>query len=268
MRIPVYNGNPSHSVSHGGDIFYDANTGVIKWFDAANNSWKTVSSTIPEPSNVLINGNNTVTLEPNGETVFPGNILPANTLLYDLGSSSHRFRDLYLSGNTIYLGDAILTSTNGTFAVDGLTYASEDYVANSVAAVVDGAPLDLATLNKIANSINNNSDFYGWVNTELGLKSNTVDLATVATTGSYSDLTGTPNQELNSNSVVSFTSVIVTTVKTTPVLVSELPDPILAGAGTRAFVTDASTNVFGDLLVGLGTNQVPVYSDGTNWKIG
>lgn len=268
LRIPVYNGNPSHSVSHGGDIFYDASTGVIKWFDAANNSWKTVSDTIPEPSNVLINGNNTVTLESNGETVFPGNILPANTLEFDLGSSSHRFRDLYLSGNTIYLGDAILTSSNGAFTVDGLTYASEDYVANSVAAVVDGAPSDLATLNKIANSINNNSDFYGWVNTELGLKANTVDLATVATTGSYSDLTGTPNQELNSNSVVSFTSVTVTTVKTTPVLVSELPDPILAGAGTRAFVTDASTNVFGDLLVGLGTNQTPVYSDGTNWKIG
>lgn len=192
FRIPVYNSNPSHSVSHGGDIFYDANTGVIKWFDAANNSWKTVSSTIPEPSNVLINGNNTVTLESNGETVFPGNILPANTLLYDLGSSSHRFRDLYLSGNTIYLGDAILTSTNGIFAVDGLTYASEDYVANSVAAVVDGAPLDLATLNKIANSINNNSDFYGWVNNQLALKANTAQLANVAFTGEYSDLANTP----------------------------------------------------------------------------
>ena len=192
LRLPVYNNNPSHSVSHGGDIFYDANTGVLKWFDAVDTQWKTVSDITPEPSNVLINGNNTVTLESNGETVFPGNILPANTLEIDLGSSSHRFRDLYLSGNTIYLGDATLSSTNGVFTVDSLVYASEDYVDSQIAAVVGNVPSSLDTLEKIANSINNNSDFSGWVSTELALKANTNSLANVAFTGSYDDLDNTP----------------------------------------------------------------------------
>ena len=193
LRIPVYNTDPNNTVSNGGDIFYDANTGYIKWFDAVDNQWRAVStSSPPGPKNALVNGNNSVTLESNGETIFPGNILPANTLAYDLGSSSHRFRDLYLSGNTIYLGDAILTSTNGTFIVDGSVYASENYVSNSVAAVIGQAPIDLDTLEKIANSINNNSDFYAWVNNQLALKANTAGLANVAFTGEYSDLANTP----------------------------------------------------------------------------
>ena len=286
LRLPVYNNNPSHSVSHGGDIFYDANTGVLKWFDAVDAQWKTISDIIPDPSNVLVNGNNTVTLESNGETVFPGNILPANTLEIDLGSSSHRFRDLYLSGNTIYLGDAVLSSTNGVFTVDSLVYASEDYVDTSVAAVVGGASSSLDTLAKIANSINNNSDFSGWVSTELALKADTSSLANVSFTGSYNDLVdtpalanvaftglysdviGIPDQALNANSIVEFERITVKTIKTTPVLAVELPDPVISGAGTRAFVSDANLDTFGAVVVGGGSFLVPVYSDGTNWKIG
>ena len=44
-----------------------------------------------------------------------------------------------------------------------------------------------------------------------------------------------------------------------------------AGAGARAFITDgniaASTN-FAAQVTGGGSNNVPVYSDGTNWRIG
>ena len=38
-------------------------------------------------------------------------LLPATTLTIDLGSSTKRWRDLYLSGNTISLGDATINST-------------------------------------------------------------------------------------------------------------------------------------------------------------
>jgi hypothetical protein len=38
-------------------------------------------------------------------------LLPATTLTIDLGSSTKRWRDLYLSGNTISLGDATISST-------------------------------------------------------------------------------------------------------------------------------------------------------------
>jgi len=38
--------------------------------------------------------------------------------------------------------------------------------------------------------------------------------------------------------------------------------------GARAFVTDALTPVFGSVVVGGGAVPVPVYYDGTNWRVG
>jgi hypothetical protein len=41
-----------------------------------------------------------------------------------------------------------------------------------------------------------------------------------------------------------------------------------AGAGAVAFVTDANATTFASIVAGGGANGVPVYSDGTNWRIG
>lgn len=65
-----------------------------------------------------------------------------------------------------------------------------------------------------------------------------------------------------------FTNVVAETVQTTAVLYSALPTAADAGIGTRAFITDGSTATFGATVTGGGANKVPVYSDGTNWKVG
>jgi len=57
-------------------------------------------------------------------------------------------------------------------------------------------------------------------------------------------------------------------VKTTAVVVASLPTAAGAGAGARSFVTDATAATFGTVAAGGGANAVPVWSDGTNWKIG
>jgi len=50
--------------------------------------------------------------------------------------------------------------------------------------------------------------------------------------------------------------------------VSTLPSAATAGVGARAFVSDATATTFASTVAGTGANKVPVYSDGTNWKIG
>ena len=58
---------------------------------------------------------------------------------------------------------------------------------------------------------------------------------------------------------------------TTPVTVATLPAAATAGAGARHFVTDstvAASGNFGAAVTGGGSNIVPVYSDGTSWRIG
>lgn len=50
--------------------------------------------------------------------------------------------------------------------------------------------------------------------------------------------------------------------------VADLPTAANAGVGARAFVTDSSVSTFGTTVAGGGSTKVPVYSDGTNWKVG
>jgi hypothetical protein len=57
-------------------------------------------------------------------------------------------------------------------------------------------------------------------------------------------------------------------VKNTPVTVANLPNAVTSGAGATAFVSDATSTVFAAVLAGSGANNVPVYSDGTIWRVG
>jgi hypothetical protein len=50
--------------------------------------------------------------------------------------------------------------------------------------------------------------------------------------------------------------------------VATLPSATTSGVGARSFVTDASAPTFGATVAGGGAVATPVYSDGTNWKVG
>lgn len=50
--------------------------------------------------------------------------------------------------------------------------------------------------------------------------------------------------------------------------VATLPSAVTSGVGSRSFVTDALLPTFGSTVAGGGAVATPVYSDGTNWKVG
>jgi hypothetical protein len=60
---------------------------------------------------------NTVNLSVSGNVL--GNLLPGANVTYDLGSPSQMWRTIYVSGNTIVLGAANLTVSNGDLSVSG-----------------------------------------------------------------------------------------------------------------------------------------------------
>ncbi len=72
-----------------------ANANIVS-FDQNLNSSNVVSF-----AGLSITGNTTVQ-----------HVIPSANVTYDLGSANNRFRDLYLSGNTINLGDATISSNN------------------------------------------------------------------------------------------------------------------------------------------------------------
>ncbi len=52
------------------------------------------------------------------------------------------------------------------------------------------------------------------------------------------------------------------------VTVANLPSASTAGAGARMVVSDASSPTFGSTVTGGGSTVIPVFSDGTNWRVG
>ena len=50
--------------------------------------------------------------------------------------------------------------------------------------------------------------------------------------------------------------------------VATLPSAVTSGKGSRSFVTDALGPTFGATVAAGGAVATPVYSDGTNWKVG
>lgn len=55
---------------------------------------------------------------------------------------------------------------------------------------------------------------------------------------------------------------------TTVYTVATLPSAVTSGMGARSFVSDANATTFASVVVTGGANKVPVYSDGTSWRIG
>lgn len=48
-----------------------------------------------------------------------GNLIPDTNEVYDLGSANFKFKDIYMSGNTLYMGGQPLSITNGALTLNG-----------------------------------------------------------------------------------------------------------------------------------------------------
>lgn len=81
------------------------------------------------------------------------------------------------------------TTLSGYGITDAYTKTEVD---NKVAGLVDSAPEALNTLNELAAALGNDANFATTIATQIGTKANTADLAKVATSGSYNDLSNKP----------------------------------------------------------------------------
>lgn len=66
-----------------------------------------------------------------------GHVLPSADVSYDLGSSSFRFRDLYLSGSSIDLGGLSITSDGTNLSLPPISNVSGDFIVDTDTLAVD-----------------------------------------------------------------------------------------------------------------------------------
>jgi hypothetical protein len=92
---------------------------------------------------------------------------------------------------------ADLTSTPTTLAGYGITDAYtttqiDSAITTAVNEILGDAPALLDTLGEIADAVGDDANFVTTINNAINLKANSADLAIVATSGSYTDLSNTP----------------------------------------------------------------------------
>ena len=130
------------------------------------------------------------------------------------------------------LGNISFTDVAASYGdIDVGTYLTNngyDTSVNIISAITDAAPVTLDTLNELAAALGDDANFAGTVTTSLAAKANTADLAAVATTGAYADITGTP---------------ILAAVATTGSYASLTGTPDLSSYATQTYVTTAVSNL-------------------------
>lgn len=109
-RVAVFGQNSLYA-SHATDSNYLAFDEMgVSFVNGTSSNIIFNSSTTPSTATnpFLYNGTSLLALA-DSNVQITGHLLPASNVTYDLGSSTARFRDLYLSGQTINLGDTKLT---------------------------------------------------------------------------------------------------------------------------------------------------------------
>ncbi len=94
-----------------GDIWFSTTENLIYRYtsDGTTNAWLDITGA-PHTFDVTNN------------LAVSGSIIPTANVAYDLGNSAYRFRDLYLSGNTIYLGGTTLSANTITSSASDARY--------------------------------------------------------------------------------------------------------------------------------------------------
>jgi len=100
------------------------------------------------------------------ETAYTKNLVPQTTESYDLGSASEKWRSLYVSSSTIYVGDKALSVTaSGKITVDG-NLASNEFALTTVP--VSSSSIGIAGQFAFDNGT---GDLYICINTNTWIKS-------------------------------------------------------------------------------------------------
>lgn len=108
-------------------------------------------------NSVVVNGNTTTQ-----------HLIPSANVTYDIGTIDSRYRDLYLSGNTIYLGGTVISSSANTLQLPANTIVGNTVISNDYNDLTNKPDQDLNTTDDVtfANASFTSVEHEGLVLTE------------------------------------------------------------------------------------------------------
>jgi len=134
--------------------------GIVYNYNSDKDAWIKVTTTanILSVSSIITSLGSTI-----GGNLTVGNVFPTANITQDLGSSSMRWRDLWLSGSTIYLGAANISTDSSNLTIHNPQGARLTVSGNGSQSTMNS---DLVTANSItsgnitASKITNSGQFY------------------------------------------------------------------------------------------------------------
>lgn len=201
-----------------------------------------------------------------GNLIVPGAILPVANILQDLGSPTQRFRDLYLSNNTIHLGDQTISANTSSITLSGNVAAAGMIASGNVtiagnltvsgnttqinvtdlhvqdpiifmggganganATVYDGKDRGILLQDYYPNGSGVNNHFFGW-------KSSTAQFEAIANVTSTSGevITGTAGNIAAETFIGNLTGTVLTAAQTNITSVGTLTGLAVSGSITTA----------------------------------
>ena len=145
-------------------------------------------------------------------------------------------------------------------------YDTSAQVDAKINALINGAPGALNTLNELAAALGDDSNFASTMTTALAAKANTSSLASVATSGSYNDLSNRPTIPTVNNPTVQFVThghgagTYTFTLNQSGNVVRTLPQIRYQDlSGTPSLATVATSGSYSDLS---GTPSAPAAGSG------
>lgn len=133
-------GTPIKSVDQ---VFYDASTLAG---DSAG-FYRDYNNLLNKPTNIVLTG--ITDNVDSGGTIVTGNIVPDTDVAYNLGSPDKKFKELFLAGETIFLGGTVLADGgNGTLSVGPAPAAGESVDSSLL------KPLESFDSNRVIDTVN------------------------------------------------------------------------------------------------------------------
>lgn len=112
---PVYSQELTRTaIVEGTGVHYDSVTGIVSIGQPVETTSDVTFGKVTTDS-VVAGGPVTVT----GQVEVTGNIIPGADSAYDLGSTTRKWRDLHLSGSSLFLGSLVMRDSGGNMTIHG-----------------------------------------------------------------------------------------------------------------------------------------------------